>query len=374
MRRPFVAALRTATALALVACGGASFVLAPPNEDAGAGDATSENQDARDTDVAPAEDAPHDATQADAVSVDAGSDVVEEPPAHCGGGFACAPAVPPGWHGPYELYAGSTPPPGCGAGYSGPLLDGYAGVSASPATCGCACGPSTGVQCSSPNLTFYSSSTTCSLAESCTAAPLVQGACTRVDVSSACLSMLGVVMSLPQSVASQGSCAPVPTQDVPPPSWATLARACGTAEPQVQADCAGAGVCVPAPSSPFKAAFCIEQSGALATCPAADGSVGYSSRFVYFATIDDTRACSACTCGLVTGASCSGSVTQFQSSDGSCGNGQIVYPLGQTCDPVQQPADLELSVTASGGACAPSPSGPTGSATPSNAMTFCCTP
>jgi hypothetical protein len=387
MRRLRVSALAAATAFALIACGGSSFVFTPVTEDASIVDAASDSREADDADSGPLEDAPHDATadvpdarglhdatQGDAVSFDANPDVVEEAPAHCGGAFACAPAVPAGWNGPFELYAGSNTAPACGAGFSGDMLDGNSGLSAAPASCGCTCGPSAGVQCSSPDLTFYASSTTCSLGESCASAMLTQGACTQVDLSATCGAVLSTVMSLPQSTASGGSCAPVSTASVPPFSWSTLARACGAAQPETQADCAAGGVCVASPSSPFRSAFCIEQPGNQPTCPSIDGSVGYTSRFVYFATIDDTRGCTTCTCGQVTGASCSGTVTQFQSSDGGCDNGQIIYPLGQTCDPVQQPADLELALTASGGACAASPTGPTGSATPSNAMTFCCTP
>ncbi len=371
-----------AIALAFVACGGSSFVFVPPTDDGGIGDATADNQGP--DDAGPRDGSPrdatadargiHDATQGDALTLDAGTDVVEEPPTHCGGGFACAPPVPSGWKGPFELYAGAGTRPACDPGFSGTLVDGYVGLSAPPATCGCACGASTGVQCASPAINFYASSTTCSLSQACAAVMLIPGACTRVDVSSACGTALGVAMSLPQSTASLGSCAPVPTVSVPPLSWSTSARGCGAAQPPAQADCASGSVCVPAPSAAFKTAVCIEQAGNVAACPSVDGALGYTSRFLYFTGANDTRGCSSCACGGVTGASCSGTVTQFQSSDGGCANSQIIYPLGQSCDPVQQPADIELAVTASGGSCAPGSTAPTGPATASTPITFGCTP
>jgi hypothetical protein len=128
-------------------------------------------------------------------------------------------------------------------------------------------------------------------------------------------------------------------------------------------------VCVPVPSSPFQASVCIEQLGDV-PCPL----TGYTAKYVYYGGVADTRTCTPCSCGAVLGASCAGSITQFQSMDGGCTTAQTIYNLPLACAPIQQPADLLLTLTASGGACKANTSAPTGSATPARPMTFCCTP
>jgi len=51
----------------------------------------------------------------------------------------------------------------------------------------------------------------------------------------------------------------------------------------------------------------------------------------------------------------------------------VIYQAGH-CQPVQQPADLELALTASLGSCASTLTTPTGTASPVKPMTFCCLP
>ena len=199
---------------------------------------------------------------------------------------------------------------------------------------------------------------------------LIPGACTPVDVSAACGAVLGTEMTLPQSTASEGSCLPLATTTMAPASFMNATRACGASAAPVQADCPAGSVCAPTPSGPFEPTLCIEQPGNVPACP----TVAYTSRSVVFGGLNDTRGCSACTCGPVTGASCSGSVTEFAQSDTGCTTGQTIYALGQSCDPVQQPSSLELAMTSSGGSCAPSPVVATGSAVPTQPMTFCCIP
>jgi hypothetical protein len=155
---------------------------------------------------------------------------------------------------------------------------------------------------------------------------------------------------------------------VPIATWSTSARACGVSVVPARADCQGASVCVRSPSAPFRGGLCIEQAGDVA-CPAAD----YTTKYLYYGGIEDTRSCSGCTCGAVTGATCSGTLTQYTSTDGGCQTAQTIYDLPQSCSPLQQPADLMLSLTPSNGACKPSPVSAMGAAIPSKPLTFCCT-
>jgi hypothetical protein len=363
-----------AAALA-IACGGEPFTIGLSGDDAtatdavvdvalevGPEDASGDVSDARAADV-------HDAVVADApLAFDAPArDAFTDAPVHCGG--ACAPSVPGGWTGPFELYAGSSPSPMCGASFAGGTLDANAGLVAQPAACACTCDVAKGVQCSAPTTTFYASSTTCPLS-SCFAVSLLDRACTTVDVTTACLlGVGGSFVSVPAPAPSLGSCTPVATVASPSLVWATNVRACGASVAPARADCAAGNVCVPVPSSPFQASVCIEQTGDVA-CPL----TGYTAKYVYYGGVDDTRTCSTCSCGPVLGASCTGSITQFQSTDGGCTTAQTIYNLPLACAPLQQPSDLLLTLTASGGACKATPSAPTGSATPTMPMTFCCTP
>jgi hypothetical protein len=364
-----------AAALA-IACGGEPFTLGLPVEDATATDVAVDvalevgTEDASD-DLSEASTADvHDAAVADAplrLDAPARDSVADGLPAHCGG--ACAPAVPGGWTGPFELYAGSSPSPMCGAAFAGPTLDANAGLVAPPAACACTCDVAKGVQCSAPTTTFYPSSTTCPLT-SCATVSLMDRACTTVDVTTQCLlGVGGAFVSVPAPAPSLGSCTPVATVASPSPAWATNVRACGVSVAPARTDCPAGNVCLPVPSSPFQASACIEQAGDVA-CPL----TAYTAKYVYYGGVDDTRTCSTCSCGPVLGASCTGSITQFQSVDGGCNTAQTTYNLPLACAPIQQPSDLLLTLTASGGACKASPSAPTGSATPAKPMTFCCAP
>jgi hypothetical protein len=306
---------------------------------------------------------------ADAPSAGDALDAVEEVPAHCGGSFACAPAVPTGWVGPFELYEGSDPAPACESGFSGATLDGNAELSASAASCDCQCDMPQGLQCASPTIAFSSTSALCPT--QCATATLTPGLCTTVDMKARCsLGVSGAPITVPTPAApTQGSCAPVPTVGVAIPTWSTNARACGTTVAPARADCKGGNVCVPLPTSPFLTGLCIEQAGDVA-CPATD----YTTKYLDYGGIDDSRSCSSCTCGPVIGATCSGTLTQYVSADGGCDTPQTIYALPQSCSPLQQPADVMLSLTPANGACKPSPVSATGAATPSTPMTFCCAP
>ncbi|MDP9150768.1 MAG: hypothetical protein M3O36_12630 [Myxococcota bacterium] len=377
-------ALGGSALLLAVACGGPAFTERPTNPDAAASDART--NDGKPSD-GPEVDAPEpDATGADVSKADAEGDGTagfddaadvgivdggEPPPPHCSGSYACAPGVPAGWTGPLELYAGPRPPASCGPHFLGPSYMGSADLVAPIPTCGCQCGAPTGVSCSAPAVSFYpGAGPTCSGPKpACATLDLVSGVCTRVDTSANCISPVsGVTMSSPGSTASGGSCAPLATSAVPVAGWGTSARACVSAAVTAQADCGAGNLCAPIPNPQYGASLCVSHGGDV-TCPTA----GYTTRQLYYGGIDDTRACSPCSCGGVTGTTCAANFDVFTSNSmGGCAASKVTYQTPFSCSPVQQPASFLLTLTPSVGSCRPSVSTPTGVASPVRPTTVCC--
>lgn len=116
-----------------------------------------------------------------------------------------------------------------------------------------------------------------------------------------------------------GACEPGGgTATVPAVSWASIAVACAGA-PTTATGCVD-GACRPRPAAPFEAGVCVRHSGDVA-CPGAP----YLNKHVFYGDVADSRACTPCTCDAP-----------------------------------------------SGGACAPAGGQPTGTATPTGAVTYCC--
>jgi hypothetical protein len=137
-----------------------------------------------------------------------------------------------------------------------------------------------------------------------------------------------------------------------------------------QVDCPSGSVCAPKPIQPYEdTSLCIAQVGVVA-CPAAD----YTNRYVSYGGAKDLRRCTDCSCGPVTGSSCTGyvDVTPSSSSGPCTGTSSVRYNLPQGCAPVQQPGDFHASVTAQPGTCTPNAPVPAGAAAPAVPTTFCC--
>ncbi len=293
----------------------------------------------------------------------------EPPPPHCGGQFACTPRIPAGWTGPLELYAGPKAPAVCSAHFLGPSYAGSADLIAPGASCSCQCGAPQNVRCSVPTVSFYGSPMCGATNSPCATVDLSPSACTSVDKSANCLFTLsGLSMSAPASRAVGGSCGSLPASAVAIATWGTNARACISGTAPVQADCLAGEVCAPSPGMPYSAALCVSHAGDVA-CPTTD----YVTRQVFYGAVDDTRGCSACSCGGVTGASCAASFDVYASmSTGTCGGSKITYQAPVSCAPVQQPASFLLTLSPSAGSCIASSNGPIGSATPTRPTTMCC--
>jgi len=341
-------------------------VVAPPRDGTvDSGEVDAERSDARESD-APGADAP----ASDAPFV---PDAYEEPPPRCGGAYSCVASAPAGWEGPLELYLGPGAAPPCTQNFAGPSYDGHNGLNAAPASCGCSCQSAQGVQCSAVTISFADGATCSAASLACASTTLSPSTCTPIDERMNCPLAVTVDMSAASSNPSGGSCLPFPSNSIPVATWSTNGRACVSAvAPGGQSDCPGGSVCAPQSALPFQTGLCIAQSGDVA-CP----TTGYTVKHVLFVAVDDTRGCSACGCGAVTGASCHGVVEVHASGGGGgrCTSASVVqYPLPYSCDAVQQPGDFFLAVNPTGGICQPSLATATGMATPARATTFCCIP
>ncbi len=385
------------------ACGGQAFTTVMG--DGGAGDATIDASgegsstvpadapsdvlaETTSADAGSSGDAPSDAvTTSDGPSGggdgagDAGStdafvpDVIEEPPLNCTGTFECVPSVPPGWSGPFEVYAAADASPPCSANFAGPAYDGNGDLTARAAECTCDCGSGI-VTCSTPTLSFYSQAlatgNSCTTSTHCQDVTPPPGACTTLDASAACFGVLkgaSFDMVAGSPTITDGGCAPTATQAVTPTTWGISARACVSAVAPGRANCPMGAVCAPQPASPFGSGLCVSQTGAV-PCP----STGYTVNEVFYAGVDDQRSCSSCTCGSVTGASCSATVSVSSSTNGTCSTGTIEYITPTSCDPIQLPGDYRVAVTPTYGTCAASTVTGIGVAAPTGPTTFCCLP
>ena len=343
-----------------LACGGPAFTVVPAN-DSGV-DATTDGGNP------PGPDAANDGGPASDGSPQDGpvADVLEEPPPSCTGSFACVPAIPSGWMGPLEVYSGAGPAPACSTGFGSPQ-DANDMLVSNPATCGCLCG-TPAMQCSSPQTSFfnYATATGCG-ANPCAMADLTSS-CTMVSAGSMCTAAL-IAMSSPQAAVLDAGCPPQSTATIPQTSWGVDARACTSTVALAQLDCGSGAVCSPKPAAPFGSSICIASTGDVA-CPTAN----YTTRHVYYDGVIDTRGCSACSC-TAQSFSCSATIDVYPSSVQACSTGMpISYTGAVTCEPVDQPADMQLVVTPSLGTCTPSQSTPTGGELPAKPLTVCCAP
>ncbi|MGH7434222.1 MAG: hypothetical protein ACRENE_00940 [Polyangiaceae bacterium] len=377
------------------ACGGDRFTTASDDGSAGSDvttplDATGGGDSAEDT--VPGDegddggDGSLDALGADGAPADvlAIPDVLEAAPPHCAtSAFECIAPIPQGWSGPFEVYRGTNPPTSCSTNFVA-SYSGSQGVDAGPATCGCSCATGTGVQCSPVTVNLFVSSVLgaggCTTLAHCTSVSLSGGQCAGgVNAPGQCSSLLGsTLLTISGSTADGGSCAPEPVTFLPPVGWASSTRACISSVALAQVDCPSGSVCAPKPAQPYQdTTLCIAQVGDV-PCPATD----YTNRSVSYGTTKDLRRCTDCTCGPVTGSSCTGFVDVSPASSASpCTAGSSArYTVPQTCagggsgtvTGVTEPGDFHASISPQPGTCTPNPPVPTGAAAPAVPTTFCC--
>lgn len=304
----------------------------------------------------------------------------------CQPGHACFPGVPAGWEGPVAVYRGSDSAPDCqqAGGFPTPLYNAKSGLDEGTPECPtCEC--TTPTPTCTANYIFYSSSS-CG-AGSCwgsglgcpgTAITATPGQCKPQGFCQP-----GPTSVLASAITPTGSCTAESTGDkvIPTPTWSEVVRACGGA--QLGGQGCGTGMCLPKPSSPFGPTLCIYAPGDV-TCPTA-----FAEKSLAHQDFSDTRDCSVCACGTLTGVTCTDVTLDFYTDDGCTANkqsaGGVSQCLALTADPdveqptpqcQNQPADfrsLMMNATVNGtGSCPPIGGQLTGEVTLTETVTICC--
>ena len=275
----------------------------------------------------------------------------------------CVGPAPQGWVGPFahSVTQGGLPqptPPDCAAPYATKLTDYTRDLNGPPATCTCACGAPTGITCTKPQLTLYADGTcnaTCATQEiNDTCTPLALGGCPNKPRGNVAL-----------STAVGGACTPTATTSVPDKSWSTAVRLCSLTDPTTTGTCSNNRVCKPTPALPHvTGSLCVAATGTL-DCPA-----DYPERQIVYDNASDDRNCSACTCAVPAGATCSvASVTGYDNA--GCSGATHALTSG-SCVVAGAHAQVLTPPVASGGTCAAVGGQPVGSAAPLNPTTICC--
>ncbi|MBK7581490.1 MAG: hypothetical protein IPI67_14930 [Myxococcales bacterium] len=311
----------------------------------------------------------------------------------CQAGFTCAPSLPTGWVGPVAMFEGAAPAPDClqSGGYPTIKQNANSTIKAGAATCPtCACDPATGAQCTADLFmyddtacqgNFWTTSTSPPYAP--TALVSSSGQCVTYSL---CHGADDAGTYKPTSVnfknlqVSGGTCSPktTGTKNIVAPTWDKAVRACGDASGAGKG-CGTTGACLPKPKAPFGTGLCVYKTGDVA-CP----SGAYSQKKLSYLNFTDNRDCDACACGSASSGTCSNPSLKIY-TDACVTNEQTV--TANACvlasnDPTTQsggcagfPADTrgaKLTATVSGATCPASGGQVTGSAAPTEPVTFCC--
>lgn len=271
------------------------------------------------------------------------------------GAHTCADPVPTGFTGPVIAWIGQTgSEPACPAEWGTELFTGTAVPACDPAACTCACDPATGQSCRASTSVFWNNTQTCPNGNG-PSQPV--GSCTTPNVTNPNKASIFLGFTTP----SGGSCAPKKSGlSLPSPAWAITGRVCGGAF--LQGGCAGGVLCTPAHDESFKS--CVYREGDV-ECPAVD----FTEKQVLYAGYSDSRACD-CTCGGVTGGSCTDVLEIF--SNGTCAGAPSATVRDALCSPVSNVQSARFSNAVEGrGSCTPTKT-LTGTCTPAEPTTVCC--
>jgi hypothetical protein len=327
-------------------------------------------EDARDRDPGPVDEAGVPIPQADRIE-----------PAPNAPGVVCVPPPPEGFQGPVAIFEGNgAPAPACLSRYV-PTYDGVDKPNAPAGTCTCQCTPPTaGLTCSGPIANLFSDAACtvpCGTANQKvpTMNASANGGCGDWNQAGC---GTGPYIRFTSPEIAGGSCTPAVAGPPPKATWSANVRLCGPA-PDVTAACPSGKLPTAVTVLPYEPGnYCIVSRTAN-TCPTA-----YPAKRTYFDpdTVDDTRACNACTCGSLKG-TCGGYAKTADTAS-SCGGGEEDTPgLPASCF---APGGNNKSFGYGGGtssattlpapptnvSCEPSGGGPTGAFTPTAPLTVCC--
>ena len=271
----------------------------------------------------------------------------------------CVDAAPSGWTGPIAM--SSSAATNCSGLFDRPAFTAGAEPQAAPAQCSaCTCQGS----CSTFVDFSVSPGNMCGAATACTTS--VNGAC--VEITPQCLQM-ATVASLETRLPNAGTCTSTEQKaTIAAPSWKTQVAACGLrAAGTAAAGCDAAQLCLPAaPGAGLAADYCIWREGE-ADCPATT----YTERSVYYRELQDTRACTACSCAA---ASCKYSWKIFGADDTTCATPVLeLTSTGQCAQVNPVMGKLRVGSTVSGDASCTAAGGETrGAVAGAMPLTVCC--
>jgi hypothetical protein len=278
-----------------------------------------------------------------------------------GAGYACTTAAPSGWNGPVAFFsaAGSNVPP-CGGAYATQATSGHDGISASPATCGCACGNPANVQCNMVGVYYYS--------DAC----VTQTGGDALPANNFCVNGGGVsttnVKGAAEPTGYNGDCTATPSKNVPAVTWSNSYATCNYDAKTDTGGCTGGSLCVQAPPKGAWQKPCVWANGDIA-CPGSP----YTQKGLFYTGVTDNRSCATCTCTATAG-TCTGTITVYTGV--GCTGGSIQIQTDGTCHTFAAGYSAEIqTITTTPGTCGNNGTGgPTGSASVASPVTVCCAP
>ena len=255
-------------------------------------------------------------------------------------------------------------------------FEGFAGMTVEPHSCpSCTCGPAV---CALPEQ-IHASAAKCpgegAASINWDAPPAWEGGCFSDAPIASGLQCSGVpcVQSITIDAPQVEPCKPIEqgAAHFHDPVWDLMAREC-----KINVDAAGCGPgesCAPVPPEGF--ALCVSVAGEGYECPPE-----YPDPFLVFDSVDNSRACSPCSCSDPAGASCSALVSLF--TDGACGALLGSFPVSSAMDNActDLPPGVGLGskeavfTVDKSGTCTASGGDASGELHPAGPVTFCCQP
>ncbi len=199
----------------------------------------------------------------------------------------------------------------CGGSFPTPAGTGFSGFTIPRASCHCACGSPTGGACD-PTIGVELYDSGCNATTS-------QGACFSPDANFSTCTLqddtlsagtdnfldhdrFGIrLLAAPPSVAQAPSCEVIAPPDLAPPTPGDSIQLCAPLSLSADDTCNSGFSRLPDVLNPFLPGYCISTDGEV-ECP----GEGYSERSVLFGALEDTRACSRCSCGAARDVHCPG--------------------------------------------------------------------
>jgi hypothetical protein len=274
-----------------------------------------------------------------------------------GAGYACTVAAPNGWNGPVAWFnATGDTIPSCAGPYATQASGGHAGINAPQAQCSCGCTGPTNVQCNQVGVNYYSD-TNCQT--NVGGAGLPTNFCVNTGSGSS-------VSGQAQATAFNGTCGTNPSKTLPSISWANSESVCTYNAPTDTGGCNSGALCMQQPTGGAYAKACVWQNGDVA-CP----GTPYTQKSVFYASVDDQRNCSTCTCTASAG-TCTAQVTVYNAA-GCTSSTFIGIATDGSCHQFAGVSAIAGAISVNPGTCsAGTTGGPTGAASATGPVTVCC--